>query len=73
MINLELKHILLLIVSFFAIVTIIFLLKNISTAISNSYVNKNKERLFNDNMPLSQECKDLGSLLLEKKNLFWVH
>lgn len=70
MINLELKNILLLIVSFFAIVTIIFLLKNISTAISNSYVNKNKERLFNDNMPLSQECKDLGSLLLEKKIYF---
>lgn len=68
--NLELKTILLIVVIIFAITIIVFLLKIISTAISNSYVNKNKERLFNDNMPLSQECKDLGLLLLEERTIY---
>lgn len=69
--NLELKTILLIVVIIFAIAIIVFLLKIISTAISNSYVNKNKERLFNDNIPLSQECKDLGLLLLEERSIYF--
>ena len=69
--NLELKTILLIVVIIFAITIIVFLLKVISTVISNRYVNKNKGRLFNENMPLSSKCRDLGLLLMEERTIYF--
>lgn len=69
--NLELDTALLLIVTFFGIYIIVYVIKNICTGISNSYVSKNKERLLNDNEPLSHKCKDLGVLLLEQKTVYF--
>lgn len=64
--NYELESILLLI-------ALIFILKSFLTAISNSYIKKNKERLFNDNYTLAQRCKDLGSQLLEQITIYYEY
>lgn len=64
---LESKSLLLLIVT---IVVVIFGLKLIFTAISDSYVKKNKEALFNDNSILAQRCKNSGLKLLEQTSIY---
>ena len=61
--DLELKSILLLIVT---VAVIVLGLKFIFTAISNSYIKKNKERLFDDNNILANGCRELGLRLLEQ-------
>lgn len=71
--NLELKTFLFVVIMILAIIIIVFLLKIICTAISNSYIKKNKERLFNDNTPLTQKCKDLELLLLEQKATYFEY
>lgn len=69
--NLELKSILLIVIIIFAIAIIIFLLKIISTAISNRYIYVNKESLYNYNKPLSQDCRDLGLQLLDERTIYF--
>lgn len=75
--NLDVKNILLLIlflvVIIFAITIIVFLLKITFTAISNSYVNKHKEILFNGNKILSQKCEDLGLLLWKQSTTYFKY
>lgn len=71
--SLELKTFLFIVIMILAIIIIVFLLKIICIAISNRYVKKNKERLFNDNAPLSQKCKDLELLLLEQEATYFEY
>lgn len=66
--NLELKIIIFLVIILFIIFILI-----ICTAISNSYVKKNKERFFDNNKTLSQKCKDLSLLLLEQKTTYFEY
>lgn len=70
---LELKTLLIIIIILLAITIFVFLLKIICTAISNSYVNRNKEKLLNANKTLSQECKDLGLLLSEQRTTYFQY
>ena len=71
--NLEPRSILLLIVITAVIVAIVAGLKFIFTIISNSYIKKNKERLFNDNNILAQECRDLGLQLLDQISIYYEY
>lgn len=65
--DLELKSILLLIA---AVTMIVMGIKFIFTAISNNYIKKNKERLFNDNDILANGCRDLGLRLSEQTPIY---
>lgn len=65
------KTISFLVIAIFAIIIIIFVLKNICIALSDNYIRKNKEKLFYDNKTLSQRCKELETVLLEQKTTYF--